>query len=292
MGNLDQPSIKTPVKRTRTMNFLKALIFLTPAVSGILFQPPLATNEELKLADALRTVPLSVQLDIGAAGSLSRLNVNAMDFELSSAHADYPHTPLPGTDGPRPHISCGARTLDVINEGYYIDMKGMQHVKTLNGVWEMVWKEDSDEGKLICGFDVPTEYRRNDALIPQSRLYLSFPLWTSSSWESAKIRREKILKEAKRLDSHHDEEMEKMNSTTNPIMKALHYRNAAAALVEKNQVNPIKTLKKVPSEDDLFSISEDLLLSKKGLVVSRKSSHNNILLGTCSCKLTSDESKR
>jgi len=274
------------------MYLLSTLFFLTPAVSGILFQPPLVSNEELKLADVLGTVPLSVQLDIGAAGSLSRLNVNAMALELSSAQANYAHTPLPGTNGPRPHISCGARTLDVIDEGYYIDMKGMQHVKTLNGVWEIIWKENADEGKLICGFDVPIEYRRNDAFIPKSRLYLSFPLWTSSTWESAKFRREQILKQAKKLDSDHDKELEKMKSATNPILKALHYRNAAAALVEKNQVNPIKSLKKVPLEDEIFSIGENFLLSKKGLVVSRQSSLNNILIGTCACKLASNESKR
>jgi len=269
------------------------LIFLVPVTSGLIFQQPVLTDMG-SLADALETIPLSVQLDVGAVESSSRLNVNALVFELSSPTADYAHPPLPGVNGPRSHHSSGARTLKVNQEGYYIDMKGMQHVKTLDGSWEMVWKDDSDEGKLICGFDIPMEYKRNDASIPKCHLYLSFPLWTKSSREHATFRREKIIRQAEKLDSDHQKELKKMKATTNPFLKALHYRNAAAALVEKNQVNPIKSLNNVPSENELVSLGNNLVLSKKGLVLSRKSNLNfnsNILIGTCSCKCTSDGEK-
>jgi len=265
---------------------VSTLLFLINATSGFVFQQSEIINEELILADALETIPLSVKLDVGSIESSSRLNVNKIVFELSSTPANYAHPPLPGASGPRPRLSSGARTLKVCQEGYYIDMNGMQNFETLNGSWEMVWKENSDEGKLICGFNIPREYRRNDAFVPKCRLYLSFPLWTKSRRESAESKMEKIIKHAEKLDSDHDKELERMNATSNPILKVLHYRNAAAAIVEKNQVNPLKTVRTVPSENELVPLGNNLLLSKKGLVISRGSNPNfnsNTLLGTCSC---------
>jgi hypothetical protein len=121
---------------------------------------------------------LSVTLNIGKEGDSSRLPIKGMIFDLRKERAQYEHVPMPGIDGPHPELSSGARRLDLIKEGHYSGMSGPQEVRTLKGCWEMVWKKDASAGTLLCGFEVPDAYKRNDATLPHGRIYISFPIWT------------------------------------------------------------------------------------------------------------------
>jgi len=252
------------------------LFFLLASISpntfhGFLFPNPVDIKKGLvEIVDAQRTTTLEVKMDIGT-NTPSRLNVNGLVLELSSAVADYKHPMMPGVDGPQPQLSGGARTLTVLEEGWFIDMSGKKSVKTLNGCWEMIWREKAPAGSLVCGFDIPEKYKRNQAFLPECRLYMSFPVWTKYGLQQAQKDKEKILSKARGFLAEKELEFEKMQAAQNPIVKALHYRNAASAQDMWRRQN-IEHFDIVPSFDEVVPLQDDLLLTTKGLAFSREGS--------------------
>lgn len=251
--------------------------------------PPMPIKQGLiQVTNALTTTPLSIKLDVGITPD-SRMTISGMLMELSAKLADdYVHPKMPGADGPHPQLSSGVRTLTVIEEGSFISMMGKNDVKFLNGCWEMVWRENAPAGSLICGFDIPQEYIRNEASLPKGRIYLSFPIWTEIGLQDAQETKESTLSRAKELIQEKDQELEKMQATPNPLKKALHYRNAAAA-IQKYDFQDLKRIEIVPSNDEIIALQDDLLLTTKGLVFSTEGSFtqqqgggggHHVLLGT------------
>jgi len=243
-----------------------AFTIIVPFTSGIILPKPIdILNQAI---GAQKTTPLKINLDVGANEESSKLNVNGMAFEICSKMADYDHPMMPGADGKSPQLSSGARELNLIEEGYFIDMSGKKHVKALNGCWEMFWRENALTGSLICGFDIPEEYHRNDASIPKCCLYLNFPLWTKIGLEKARERKDKILGRASFLLDKKQEEMSRMKNTYNPFLKVFHYGNAIMA-DDKYHFQPLKSLEIIPSDDEIIWLQDDLLLNTKGLVFSK-----------------------
>merc|ERR1712157_579617 len=249
------------------------LLFLPHFVFALIF-PKGGERLLKKIIDAQEATPLEINLDVGAnhgGASSSRLNVNGMAFEISPKPANYDHPKMPGANGKTPQLSSGARALKLIEEGHYVDMSGTRHVKALNGCWEIFWRKNAIHGSLICGFDIPEEYHRNDASLPKCRLYMNFPLWTKASLDNARVRMEQILDRAKFLLDKKKDELNKMKNTINPFMKAFHFGSAAVA-DEKYSFQPLKSLEIIPSNDDIIWLQEDLLLNAKGLVFSTEES--------------------
>jgi hypothetical protein len=185
-----------------------------------------------------------------------------------------------GNDGPHPKLSGGKRRLELLKEGEFIGPMGSQLVKTLKGCWEMVWRRDAPAGALLCGFEVPEEYKRNEAVLPKGRIYVSFPVWTEDGLKFARGEKQRVTERAQECLSEKEEEMRKMQATSNPLMKALHYRNAYAA-AEKYWLQPLKNLQIVPDENEVMKLQDDLLLTTKGLVWSKELPRGEqILLGT------------
>jgi hypothetical protein len=175
------------------------------------------------------------------------------------------HVKMPGFHGPHPKLSAGLRRLNLVEEGSFISQMGQQFVKALNGCWELVWKEDSPAGNLICGFEVLEDATRNDATLPKGRVYLSFPIWTKETLEHMQNEKERILNLANLALAEKDEELAKMQQTGNLLMKALHYRNAYAA-AEKYFMQPVSRMKLVPSKDEVIPFQDDLLVTTTGTV--------------------------
>jgi len=132
-------------------------------------------------ADAQDNALLKIHFDIGQVElqkgtpviTGSRLGIDGLLVELlGKEEVDYKHPNLPGADGPNPQLSSGAKSLDILNEGKFVDLSGTRSVSLEHGVWEMVWRRDAKAGALICGFDVPEEVKRNDASIPKGRLFV------------------------------------------------------------------------------------------------------------------------
>lgn len=268
-----------------------AFLFLAlPLVmtSGFLFPMPMSIKEGLvQVTDAQKTTPLSIKLDVGVNNKdQTRMNVSGLIMELSSKLANYQHPKMPGADGPQPQLSSGVRSIGIIQEGSFISMSGQQIVETLNGCWEMIWRQNAAAGTLICGFDVPDDYHRNDAYLPKGRVYLSFPVWTKIGLKEAQDEKNYVDSRTKELDHEKKVELDKMEETGNFLMKALHYRNAAAAMEKMSLHNP-KTYEMVPSNDEIIPLQDDLLLTTKGLVFSKEGSFHtgaHVLLGTAIAK--------
>jgi hypothetical protein len=279
-------------------------VFIIPSIawrcSGFLFAPqPIATVHQGRLIQAIdsqtTTAPLNIKLDVGIDQG-ARMNISGMLLELSSQLAvnqndndttdknkNPGHPKMPGADGPQPQLSTGVRILNVIQFGSFVSMKGQQQVQTLNGCWEMVWRQNALAGSLICGFQVPEDYTRNDASLPKGNIYLSFPIWNKAGLAEAQAIKESTLLRAKQLLTEKDQQLEKMSATPNPLMKALHFRNAAAAM-ERYEMQDLKRIEIVPSNDEVIPLhDDDLLLTTKGLVFSKEGSFHqgrHVLLGT------------
>ena len=74
--------------------------------------------------------------------------------------------------------------------------------------------------------------KRNGANLPAGRLYISFPVWEQEGLAVRQAEKFNAEARAKEYAQERDEELEKYATETNLIKKAMHYRNAVAA-VEK-----------------------------------------------------------
>jgi hypothetical protein len=250
------------------MRILFQVFLVAPVVTGFIFPEMLHKPGLIELVESQPDQRLALSLDIGKEGDTSRIAIKGIVLDLNKDNADYEHIEMPGTDGPHPKLSGGIRSLNIINEGYFINNMGTQMVKTMKGCWELVWKKDAPAGALLCGFEVPQEYKRNDATLPKGRMYLSFPVWTKETLAFARSEKVRIIERAEECLGERDEELAKMQATLNPLMKALYYRNAYAA-VEQFYLQPLKSLEYVPDEGDVIAIQDDLFLTTKGLVWSK-----------------------
>lgn len=124
-------------------------------------------------------------------------------------------------------------------------------------------------GSIICGFRLPAGANRNGAKIPAGRLYLSFPVWTRDGLDLKQSDKAEAEEMRKLHMEEKDEELRKMQETANLFKKALHYRNAAAAY-EKHDMIGGSWMKHIPSDDEVISIGDGLLMNKKGYVWTKE----------------------
>ena len=178
-----------------------------------------------------------------------------------------------GASGPHPRLSTGALALQVISMPSFIDMFGTQKVRFEKGCWEMVWKKDQHCGSIICGFEVPNGAKRNGANLPAGRLYLSFPVWTQGGLSVRQEERTHAEAKVKEFSQEKDDELRKMEATSNLFMKAVHYRNAVAA-VEKIDMSGIRFLSQIPLENEVMPIGDGILMNTKGTIWNKD---NNFL---------------
>ena len=234
----------------------------------------------MDVANAQPDVNLKVLLNIGEEKAESKLPIRGMEFVLQNHKAEYEHVKLPGADGPHPNLSTGHRTLNMVKEGEFIDVVGTKIVRTLKGCWEMIWKEGATAGSLLCGFEIPEEYKRNDASLPKGRIYFHFPIWTKETLEFARAKKEEIETLCKQKLKAKNEALEKYVNTKNLFMKALHYRDACQAVAEYTDL-PRYKIEIVPDENEVIPLQDDLFLTTKGTVWSKNLPNGKqILLGT------------
>ncbi|KAL3943020.1 MAG: hypothetical protein SGBAC_002879 [Bacillariaceae sp.] len=232
---------------------------------------------------------VSIHLDIGGGKDQSHLVVHdaIFDFHLGAPHDD--HVSLPGINGPHPSVSSGAQNLEVINGGHFVSMKGTQDIKLANSCWEINWKKDAPAGALVCGFEVMEDYERNEATLTKGRTYLSFPIWDQEGLDFAREQKVDVLHRAELALKEKEEEMNKISETHNPLMKALHYRNAYAA-VERLSMMPVKRMEMVPDDDEVLKLPNGLFLTTKGLIWKKVlPAGSQVLLGSATISGTVEE---
>jgi hypothetical protein len=262
------------------MRLLVQFALLAPLTAGFIFPSQKRKPGLKELVEAQQDVRVNINLDIGGKDDTTRLAVSGMVFDLTKNTADYEHVAMPGTNGPHPQLSSGIRGLNLIKEGQFVSLKGTQLVKTLKGCWELIWKKDAPAGAVLCGFDIPEEYTRNDATLPKGRIYMSFPVWTQDTLNFAQKKKEGILKRAEECLQEKQACLDKYKTEKNPFQAALHYRNAYAA-AEKYYMQPLKSVMLVPEMSEVIEIQDDLFLMTKGLVWSKALPRGpQVLLGT------------
>lgn len=234
-----------------------------------------------KIIETQTDQQFSIDMDIGNDGDDARIAIKGLKLELKKDEAKYDHVAMPGKNGPNSNLSSGVMALDLIKEGSFINQMGTQIVKTIKGCWEVVWRKDAPAGALICGFEIPEAYMRNEATLPKGRAYVTFPLWTRETLTFAQQEKIRILARAKECLEEKDAFMQQYANENNILKKALHYRNAYAA-AEQYWLQPVKMMESVPEDHETFKIQDDLFLTTKGTVWSKDnlSFGQQVLLGT------------
>jgi hypothetical protein len=174
---------------------------------------------------------------------------------------------LPGTNGPNPKTSTGAKHLNIHREPSFIDMTGKQSMLLDNGCWELVWRDGSSAGNLICGLESPNTYQRNDATLPQGRLYLSFLVWTKETLAKAQTYKAEAEVRAKKYLHDKMDFLHKYEAEPNIFKKVMHYRKALEAA---ELFSLTKTYEHVPLDSDTMVLQDDLILTTKGTVSSKQ----------------------
>jgi len=286
----------SPVYKSRFFVVLAMSIMTTlPEISGFsfqnLFQQPLLMKPDLlQITEKQTNQLLKIQLNIGEEDG-PQMSVSDIVVELHPEPADYDHASLPGADGQNHKLSTQHRRLDVISEGYYINMSGMQTVQMDKACWEMCWRKDKPAGTLIVGCELPQDYWRNEAVLPQGDIFISFPVWTTEGLKIGQEEKRKVEVQLQQFLDERDEALLKFEGTENPIMRAIYLQNAFAALNRYNNVDH-QTMQTIPEDHQILYIQEDLLLSYKGLVWGKdEPSGGYILLGDANLSLGSQKSK-
>ena len=171
---------------------------------------------------------------------------------------------------------------------YYIirySIRGQQTVELHDGVCEMIWRDNSSAGLIICGFHLHKDAVRNDAKLDKGIIYMSWPVWSSDELQNQQKRKAKAEKKYDKFQLERDTQLEKMNDTRNILQKALHFRNAAAA-TEQMDYTGLHYMVDIPSKDDVVEIGNGLQMVKSGTIWSKAGSFDSfrkhhILLGTC-----------
>lgn len=286
------------MKMIYSQNFPPILIGLLLTSSASAFTIPLpflsAVNAPsnpllIEYAKSTSTNRLNLRLDIGKYDSASRLPVDnlCVAFDVSKRpergeNGEAPHpVPLPGADGPNPGLSSGPMKLDVQESGTYVTMDGSQNVPLTDAAWEIVWRYGNPAGSIILAFRVSHDIKRNEATLPGGRMYVSYPLWTAEGISEARKYVADIHQKAEQYKTERDDAINRAKDTANPLMKALHYREAFAAQ-ERLDFSGIRTVEQqqVPDDSDLIAIgnspSDDnngqLLLCRQGTVWTKDGS--------------------
>jgi len=231
-----------------------------------------------KYAEAQEDAMLKIHLDIGQVEMKdgkplitgNRLGIDNLLLQLRGKESASPkHASLPGADGPNPQLSSGPKSLVVVNQGSYVDLAGTQRVNLEDGAWEMIWRSNARAGALICAFNLAEEVKRNDAAIPKGRFFLTFPLWTSESLQDLRDRKAKAEEKATEAIERHASEVRMMQETNNPLMKALHFRNACKAH-EDLDYSGYRSYQKMPLERDMIHLEGNLHLCSLGTIWTKK----------------------
>lgn len=253
---------------------------LVPFVSSFNVGPAMRPGL-VNIAAAQPSQKVAINLDIGENGSASRLAIKGMTIDLLNDLADSESSiKMPGKNGPFPKLSSGVRKLNLVKEGEFVSLAGAQMVKALKGCWEMVWKKDVPAGALMCGFEIPEDYHRNDATLPAGKVFMSFQIFTQETLAFAQAKKERVMKIANEALKEKEEALDKYFSDPNPLMRALHYRRAMEA-AEKYSMQAVQTVQNIPESNEVLQLQNDLFCTTKGQVWSKELPRGNqILLGT------------
>eukprot|EP00534_Pseudo-nitzschia_fraudulenta_P015016 CAMPEP_0201242872 /NCGR_PEP_ID=MMETSP0852-20130820/39502_1 /ASSEMBLY_ACC=CAM_ASM_000632 /TAXON_ID=183588 /ORGANISM="Pseudo-nitzschia fraudulenta, Strain WWA7" /LENGTH=300 /DNA_ID=CAMNT_0047539713 /DNA_START=41 /DNA_END=943 /DNA_ORIENTATION=- len=250
-------------------------------LSGKQQQP---VNNEMRpdlydIVDQTDSAQLNIQLHVGNEES-GFLTIQDMIIGLGGRCTEEDGdamVKLPGSSGPYSKVTSGGRRLDVVSRGTYVNMDGSQYIECEKGCWEMCWMRGQPAGTIVFAFNLPQAYSRNEAVLPEGEMWLSFPVWTVEGLKYGQMAKQEVLDEMDFYTRKWNEEVDKYEITNNPIMKAIHERNAHIYATKCDDLYDY-SLDTIPEDGEWSTLQEDLLLSKKGLIW-KKDGNGDVLLG-------------
>ena len=135
------------------------LLLGSTTTNAFLFKPAAHHPRLQEFVQSQTDKTFQIRLDIqdalpkGNAFSMTGPLVQLTKFD----DKDTQHAQMPVATGPHPHLSSGTKSLDILKDGFLVDMSGMKNVHFEKGSWEMAWKEGHNSGMLVCAFDIPQE---------------------------------------------------------------------------------------------------------------------------------------
>jgi hypothetical protein len=234
--------------------------------------------ELLDIVDQQDNTQLKIELHVGDESS-GYLTVKDMIVQFGGRYDENEdeHMKLPGKSDRNAKYTSGGRRLNIVSKGNYINMKGLQHIDCNMGCWEMCWAKGSPAGMIIVAFNLPQTYSRNNAILPGGDMWLSFPVWTREGLKIGQIAKREVLDEIEMYDQKWNEELDKYEMTSNPIMRAIHERNAHIYATKCDDLYDY-SLDTIPEDDQCSKLQEDLFISKRGLIW-KKDGKDDVLLG-------------
>ena len=239
--------------------------FLPPWMPGAVLS---SAPELLRQAQTDFDIRLSIGLSDDAVFVIDGIQLQLCSKTINKDETDIP---LPGAHGPRPHLSNGVHQIDVLKDGAYINMEGLQTVALHDGVWEMIWRQNSPAGIIICGFSLDKDAVRNESILEKGQIYLTWPVWSTDSLVPHQDQKALAAMKYEKFETERDSELEKMNNTPNILKKALHFRNAAAA-TEQMDYTGLHNMNDIPSTEEVLDIGDGLQIVKSGTVWSKTGS--------------------
>ena len=227
------------------------------------------------LSDAFPGHVLDIRLDIGktandpAPNKCMTIQNLILGLEKKKGGIAANTVPMLGTNGPNPGTSGGIGNLQVLKSGHFIDLTGTVKIDfSPQANWELVWRQDSPMGSLNCGLDLKNDAVRNSAVLQKGHIDLCFNVWNTDTLRDYQERKAYVTEKASEYLQDRDDELAKYQAASNLFAKAMHYRNAVAA-VEKYSLQPMRSMSQVPDTDGVIQIDDDLFLTRKGTVWSK-----------------------
>lgn len=232
----------------------------------------------IDVVDRQDNTQLNIQLHVGDDES-GFLTVQDMIIQLGGRYdkEKEERVTLPGVSGVYSKCTSGGRRMNVVSKGKYVNMQGTQHIDCDKGCWEMCWVRGAPAGTIIIAFNLPQTYSRNEAILPEGPMWLSFPVWTEDGLKYGQMAKQELLDEIETYTRKWNEELDKYELTDNPIMKAIHERNAHIYATKCDDLWDY-SLDTIPEDKHCSKLQEDLLLSKRGLIW-KKHGNDDVLLG-------------
>lgn len=244
------------------------------SAAAFIFGEPMGRNP--KLTEYMEGLALeqkvNLHLDIGPRketstqhdAALPHMPIQNFGLSLQKFKEESKKFKMPGAHGKYPKLSAGVNQMIIDKAGQFITTAGAQEVQVHQSGWELVWKKDAQAGSLILGFDVAQDYERNGVHFPSGPVYMNFAVWSKEGLEQAREIKHRTIQRAKDALKERDEEIVKMESASNILMKAWHYRNIYAA-IETYTLQPIQHFNDwVPEDDQVLKLSDELFVNKKG----------------------------
>ncbi len=265
----------TPSSRSLITLLLTTLLFSCNLNVAQAFLPSwlpgvISTSPDLnRYTDECTSTTFDCRFSIGLTDAV--FPINDFQFRLCKGHgADEERVALPGADGPRPHLSSGPHRISTLKDGSFVTMDGIQSVPLNLGAWELIWRSDSQVGYLICGFHLEYEARRNTngAVLPKGNIYVTFPVWSKNGLEDEWTMKKNAERKYKEFEDERDTQLQKYNAEGNLLKKAMYFRNAVQADVDRDNIS-MYLRSDVPNKDDVMELGACLEIVKSGTIWSK-----------------------